>query len=280
MPRHTQRPFRTFRVGSVTAQAAIDRGLEATLRRDRRVVAASLVLIVALAWLYLWRDAASMKQLSMPDMSMSSMAHASATAPYALTFVMWAVMMVGMMLPSAAPTIFLYGALVRKNGQSGSVLPGVWVFTSGYLAVWTVFSLLAALMQVGLQQVSVVTPMMVSASEGLSAAILIAAGIYQWLPFKGACLSKCRNPLQFFVARWRPGAGGAFRMGAESGAYCVGCCWLLMLLLFVAGVMNLLWIALIASFVFVEKLLPAGKFTSNVAGVALALSGIALLIKA
>ncbi|HSD41552.1 MAG TPA: DUF2182 domain-containing protein [Burkholderiales bacterium] len=263
-------------MGGVAPQAALDRGIEATLRRDRRVVTASLVLVVALAWLYLWRDAAAMSHMGMADMPM---AHALGAGTLALTFVMWAVMMVGMMLPSTAPTILLYGALVRKNGERGTVLPAVWVFTSGYLAVWMGFSLVVTLLQVALEQAALVTPMMVSASKGLSAAILIAAGIYQWLPVKQACLSRCRNPLQFFVTRWRTGAGGAFRMGAEHGLFCVGCCWMLMLLLFVAGVMNLVWIALIAGFVFVEKLLPAGKFTSGFASVALVLSGLFLLIK-
>lgn len=259
-------------------RAAPDRGLEATLRRDRRVVTASLVLVVTLAWFYLWRDAAAMNQMGMIDMPVSGMARDWAVGPIALTFAMWTIMMVGMMLPSAAPTIILYGALVRKNREGGKVLPGVWIFTSGYLAAWTAFSLLAALLQVAAEQASLITPMLASASRELSATILIAAGIYQWLPVKQACLRKCRNPLQFFVARWRPGAGSALLMGAESGAYCVGCCWALMLLLFVAGVMNLLWVALIAGFVFVEKLLPAGRLASGFAGAALAVSGVALLI--
>jgi predicted metal-binding membrane protein len=266
-------------VGGIAPQAALDRSIEATLRRDRRVVAVSLALVIALAWLYLWRDVAGMSHMSMTDMPMANMPHAFGAGTFALTFVMWAVMMVGMMLPSTAPTILLYGALVRKNGERGTVLPAVWIFTSGYLAVWMGFSLVATLLQVALERAALLTPMMVSASKGLSAAILIAAGIYQWLPVKKACLSKCRNPLEFFVTRWRAGAGGAFRMGAEHGLFCVGCCWMLMLLLFVAGVMNLVWVALIAAFVFVEKLLPAGKLASGFASVALVLSGLFLLIK-
>ena len=265
-------------MGGLAPQAALDRGIEATLRRDRRVVTASLVLVVALAWFYLWREAASMSHMDMAMPDMPNMPRASVAETFVLTFVMWTVMMVGMMLPSAAPTILVYGAMVRRNGERGTILPGVWIFAGGYLVVWTAFSLLAAVLQVALEQASLVTPMMVSASQGMNAAILIAAGIYQWLPFKDACLGKCRNPLQFLVARWRPGAGGAFRMGAESGAYCVGCCWVLMLLLFVAGVMNLLWVAVITAFVFVEKLRP-GKFASGIAGVALVLTGVALLIK-
>jgi len=254
-------------VGGIAARAALDRGIEATLRRDRRVVTASLALVIALAWLYLWRDQREMSGMDMAGMSM----------PLALGFAMWTIMMIGMMLPSAAPTILFYGALVRKNSERGSVLPAVWVFTSGYLAVWTAFSLLAALLQASFEQAMLVTPMMVSASNGFSAAILIAAGMYQWLPIKQICLRKCRNPIEFFTMRWRAGALGALRMGLEHGLYCLGCCWALMLLLFVAGVMNLLWVALIAAFVFVEKLLPAEKFTSRFASVALILSGLALL---
>jgi predicted metal-binding membrane protein len=258
------------------APTAADSGLEATLQRDRRIIAASLGLVVILAWLYLWRDAASMGHMAMPDMPMP---RELGMGLFALTFAMWTVMMVGMMLPSAAPTIFIYGAMVRRNGERGTVLPGVWIFTGGYLAVWAGFSLLATVFLLALEQASLLTPMMVSASRAMSAAILIAAGIYQWLPFKDACLSKCRNPLQFFLTRWRPGAGGAFLMGAENGAYCVGCCWVLMLLLFVAGVMNLLWVAVIAGFVLIEKLLPGGKLVPGIAGVVLVLAGTVLLVK-
>jgi predicted metal-binding membrane protein len=266
-------------VGGVAPQAGLDRGIETTLRRDRRVVAASLVVVIAAAWLYLWRDATAMSHMGMADMPGARMPPAPDAGTLGLTFVMWAVMMVGMMLPSTAPTILFYGALVRRNGERGTVLPAVWVFTSAYLAVWVGFSLLATLLQAALQQAALVTPMMVSTSRGLSAALLLAAGIYQWLPVKKACLSRCRNPVEFFITRWRTGRGGAFRMGAEHGLYCVGCCWLLMLLLFVAGVMNLVWVALIAGFVFLEKLVPAGRFVSAFASVALVLAGLVLLLK-
>jgi len=266
-------------VGGVTPQATLDRGIEATLRHDRWVVTASLVLVVALAWLYLWRDSTAMSDMGMAGMPMASMLPALGVAALSLTFAMWTVMMIGMMLPSAAPAILLYGTMVRRNGERGTVLPAVWIFTSGYIAAWTGFSLVASLLQVALEQAALVTPMLESASNGLSAAILITAGIYQRLPLKAACLNKCRNPLEIFVTRWRAGRGGAFRMGAELGLFCVGCCWMFMLLLFVAGVMNLVWVALIASFVFIEKLLPAGKLTSNFAGVTLILSGLVLAIK-
>jgi predicted metal-binding membrane protein len=212
--------------------------------------------------------------------SMPDMARPSPTGMLGMTFTMWAVMMVGMMLPSAAPAVLLYATMVRKNGARGAVLPPAWIFISGYLAVWIGFSLAAALLQVALEQAGLITPGLVSASKPLSAAILIGAGIYQWLPLKDVCLRKCRSPLEFFVTRWRSGNAGALRMGAEHGLYCVGCCWALMLLLFVAGVMNLLWVALIAGFVFVEKLLPVGRITGHLAGAGLVLAGIVVLIAA
>ncbi len=244
----------------------LHRGIEAALRRDRLLVALSLAAVVALAWLYLGRHAASMPAMD--------------TASLALTFVMWAVMMVGMMLPGAAPTILFYGTLVRKNAERGTVLPAVWVFAGGYLLVWTAFSLAAVLLQTALEHAGLLTPDMASGSHPLNGALLIAAGIYQLTPLKHLCLSKCRNPVQFFMTHWRPGTPGALRMGIAQGAYCLGCCWLLMLLLFVVGVMNLAWVAVIAAFVFLEKLLPGGRLTSRLAGVALIVVGSALLVAA
>lgn len=232
---------------------------------DRLLAGGSLVLVVALAWRFLWLEAQTMEHMAMPGMGLADM--------LALAFVMWAVMMVGMMLPSAAPAIAFYGALVRKNRERGSILPAVWIFAGGYLCVWTAFSLGAALLQAALLQAALITPMLVSASKPFSAAVLFAAGVYQWLPVKNVCLRNCRHPIEFFTMRWRAGALGAWRMGLEHGSYCLGCCWLLMLLLFVAGAMDLLWVALIAVFVFVEKLLPGAPYTSRLAGLALLAAG-------
>ena len=243
----------------------------AAAARDRWVVITSLALVVALAWLYLWQSAAGMD-------GMAPMPHTGSGATFALTFAMWAVMMIGMMLPSAAPAILLYAALVRKNAERGTVLPATWVFTSGYVAVWTAFSAAAALGQTALEQAMLMTSTMSLASQALSAGVLVAAGLYQWLPVKDICLQKCRNPLELFTMHWRPGARGAFRMGVEHGLYCVGCCWLLMLILFAAGVMNLMWVALIAGFIFVEKLLPAQRFTTAIAGLALVGTGVFVLL--
>ena len=238
-------------------------GVEALARRDRLIVGASLAGVVVLAWLYLWQHSAHAGM-------------AMALVP-ALTFVMWIVMMAGMMLPSAAPTVLVYSTMVRKNAERGTVLPAVWVFVSGYLLVWAGFSLAATLLQVSLEHAGLLTPMMALGGKWLSGALVLAAGIYQLTPLKDVCLANCREPVQFFMTHWRPGTAGALRMGLSHGAYCVGCCWLLMLLLFVVGIMNLAWIALIAGFVFLEKLLPAGRPTSRVAGAALIVGGLAIL---
>lgn len=234
---------------------------------DRRLVIVSLALVIALAWVYLWQSAGPMDD-------MAGMPHMGGVSAFALTFAMWAVMMVGMMLPSATPAIALYATLVRKNAERGSALPAAWIFTSGYVAAWAGFSAVAAIAQTLLEQAMLLTSTMSFASKGLTAAVLLAAGSYQLLPLKDVCLRNCRNPLQLFTVRWRPGARGAFRMGLEHGLYCVGCCWMLMLLLFAAGVMNLLWVALITAFIFVEKLLPGARYTSTIAGLALLAAGV------
>lgn len=233
---------------------------------------ASLLGLAALAWLYLGRDAALMAA-----MPMAPGAPVWSVAWLAITFIMWTIMMIGMMLPSVAPAVLLYGAMVRTNRERGSILPSVWIFAGGYIAVWTGFSLAVTVIQAGLQAGGLVNAMMMSSSPWLSGSLFLAAGVYQWLPLKDACLDKCRDPLQLFMFRWRPGAVGAFRMGAEHGLFCVGCCWALMLLLFTAGVMNLLWVALIAGFVLVEKLLPAGRWTGRLAGLGMVTAGVAMI---
>ena len=252
-------------------------GIDRILRQDRALALGGLGAVVLLSWLYLWHSAAAMDHASMAMVAMPAVPRAVDAGALFLTFVMWTVMMAGMMLPSAAPTIIMYGTLVRKNGARGKVLPGVWIFVAGYLAMWTLFSAAATLLQAALESAALLTPAMATASAGLGAVALIGAGVYQLTPFKEACLGKCRNPLQFFMTRWRPGPGGAFGMGLEHGAWCVGCCWALMLLLFVAGVMNLAWVALIAAFVFVEKVFPGARVVTLASSAALIVSGLWLL---
>ncbi|MFB4203876.1 hypothetical protein KBTX_03856 [wastewater metagenome] len=257
-------------------------GVDAVNRRHGQLTAvAGLAGVSLLAWVYLWIDAGRMASMSADGgMAMADMA---ARPPWSagiflLTFIMWSVMMVGMMLPSATPAILLYSSMARKDRAGGPVLPVTWVFTAGYLAVWTAFSLAATLLHGLLQALWLLTPAMASASAAFSGSLLVIAGVYQWLPVKDACLRNCRSPLQFFLFHWRPGVAGAFRMGAEHGAICLGCCWALMLLLFTAGVMNLLWVALIAAFVFVEKLARHGRLAGRLAGVALVVVGAGLML--
>jgi predicted metal-binding membrane protein len=265
-------------------------------RHERLIALASLLVLAALAWLYLWQQDAAVAPAGdppmqdMPGMDGMAIPGMEAAAPgvpaaevvtveaLLLTVLMWAIMMAGMMLPSAAPAILLYGSMARKHRERGSTLPAVWVFALGYLAVWTAFSVGATGLQAALQAAGLLTSMMDPASAVLSGVVLIAAGVYQWLPLKQACLQKCRAPLSFFLMRWKAGPIGAFRMGAEHGAFCVGCCWALMLLLFAVGVMNLLWVAGIAALVLIEKLLPGGRILGRAAGVALAAAGVAILV--
>lgn len=252
------------------------------LGRERFVVILSLAGVVGLAWLWLWHQAAAMKMsaVEMAGMAMSMPAMAGPDAlGLSLVFLMWLVMMAGMMLPSAAPAIVLYGSLAKKHAERGRMLPAAWTFAAGYLLAWAAFSLGAALLQAVLQQAALLDDMMTSSSAMLNGLLLVAAGIYQFTPLKQRCLSKCRQPLPFFIAHWREGKAGALHMGIRHGASCVGCCAMLMLLLFAAGVMSLAWVAVIAALILVEKLLPAGPLTARALGGALIVLGLGTLLR-
>lgn len=192
---------------------------------------------------------------------------------FGLTFSMWALMMVAMMVPTAVPMTLMYASVARKAAVQGSPLAPTFVFVAGYIAVWTTFSLVATIAQHALDQAALLSPMMVASSSRFGAALVIAAGVYQLTPLKNACLKNCRTPARFMSHYWRSGTLGALRMGLRLGAYCVGCCWILMALLFVGGVMNLLWIAAIAIFVLLEKTTPVGNMSGRIAGLAMILVG-------
>ncbi len=192
---------------------------------------------------------------------------------FGMMFAMWAIMMVGMMLPSATPTTLVYTAVARKAEREGSRVAPVSAFVLGYLFMWTLFSFGATLAQWGLEEAALLSPMMVSSSSALGAALLIGAGVYQLTPWKDGCLEHCRSPAHFIAEHWHPGTSGAFRMGLEHGAYCLGCCWVLMGLLFFGGVMNLLWIAAITLFVVLEKVMPFGAGGGRWAGIAMIVAG-------
>lgn len=251
------------------------------LRRERLILGGCLAAMAILAWVYLFHTKAAMPGMDMAGMDMPGMVmpglQAWGPSTVLLLFVMWTVMMVAMMLPSAVPMLLAFLTVNKQRQAAARPYVPVSIFLLGYLAVWTVFSAVATSAEWGLHQAALLSPAMAATSPALNGGLLIAAGIFQWTPLKRACLKGCRSPLSFLMSEWREGAAGAFIMGLQHGAYCVGCCWVLMALLFVAGVMNLFWVAVIALFVMAEKIGPKGELLARVAGVALAIAGAALL---
>jgi predicted metal-binding membrane protein len=191
------------------------------------------------------------------------------------TFAMWTAMMVGMMTPSAAPMILLYARVGRQSRDDGEHFAATGWFAGGYFAAWTLFSLLASLTQAGLAQAGLLTPMLATASHAFTGLLLVSAGIYEIMPLKHACLSQCQAPLAFIQRHggFQREPGAAFRVGLEHGFYCVGCCWALMALVFVGGVMNVFWIAILSILVLSEKLLPTGRLVPRLAGLVLIAAG-------
>jgi predicted metal-binding membrane protein len=275
-----------------------DTPLEAVLRRDRAVVTASLVVIAAVAWIYVLWLAADMAMPGMApvasggdmagmDMSGTGMGSAGMgaevapgfrvweTADFAFIFAMWAVMMVGMMTPSVAPMLLLYAGVGRRAEASGRPIASTAWFFAGYLLVWVIFSMVATGAQWLLTGLALLSPSMAANSAVLGGVVLIAAGLYQWTPMKSVCLSQCQAPIAFLSSHggFRTAPLGALRLGMEHGAYCLGCCWALMALLFVGGVMNVLWIAGIAVLVLVEKTVPTGRLVPRVSGALLMAAG-------
>jgi predicted metal-binding membrane protein len=242
----------------------------ASLRsRERIAILAAIAATTAIAWAWL---------VAMAGMPMGAL-HAWSAGHAAMMFAMWAVMMVGMMLPSATPMTLVYAQVARKAAREGSVLPPTAVFVAGYLLAWTAFGLAATAAQWALDRAALLSPLLVSTSPRLGAALLVAAGLYQLTPWKGACLRHCRAPAHFFARHFRSGALGALRLGLHHGLYCLGCCWALMGLLFVGGVMNLLWVAAIALFVLLEKVMPRGLDGGRLFGGALVALGLLLLAR-
>jgi predicted metal-binding membrane protein len=242
-------------------------GAEIAVRRDRIIVLSALAVITALSWAYVSSLASDTQDMGMGmEMAMPRMQPWGVT-DFAMTFAMWAVMMVAMMTPSAAPMILVFVGINRRRQKQQVPYVPTSVFLLGYLVVWSAFSVLATAAQWGLHAASLLSPMVASTSPVLGGVLLLAAGIYQWTPLKHVCLSKCRSPLGFVLNEWREGRWGALLMGLKHGGYCTGCCWSLMALLLVAGVMNLLWVAVIAGFILLEKVAPAGDRLGRAAGV-------------
>lgn len=258
--------------------------IEGLLRRDRLISAAGIGVLCALAWLYLVGGAGlgmSLADMTRATLFPHALAGAEAAMPgagaawsawYALLMaLMWWVMMIAMMTPSAAPMILLHARVARNAQTTGSDPEGglqqTGIFVAGYLLVWLGFSLMATALHAALEAAGLISAMMMwSLSGTLSAAVLIMAGVYQWTPLKNACLRHCRSPVQFLTQHWQPGRAGALRLGVLHGAYCVGCCWALMALLFVGGVMNALWIVALTTVVLIEKVAGAGVAASRLGG--------------
>jgi predicted metal-binding membrane protein len=264
--------------------------IEDILRNERALTATCLVVVALLAWLYVWHGAEmGMSALDMtvltffPHAHPEPMAGMAPPATTAITLVaMWWVMMVAMMAPSAAPLILLYGRVIRNTVAQGanasSLTASYLLLLAGYFIAWLGFSAIAAGLQRLLERAQLISPMMFwSKSAGLSAAVLIGAGVYQLSPLKRACLKHCRGPVSFLIRRPRTGKLGALILGLEHGAWCIGCCWMLMALLFVGGVMNVVWIALLGLLVLAEKISPHPAIISTATGVLLIAWGVATL---
>jgi predicted metal-binding membrane protein len=267
-----------------------DSTLETVLRRDRLVVAGALGVIVALSWGYVLWLAADMDMGGM-DMTGFRMIPAGigimapANAPwraieFAFVFAMWAVMMVGMMAPSAAPMILMYTRVGRQGKAAGKPLAATGWFAAGYFLTWVGFALAATFVQWVLERTALLDSQMGSASNVLGGIVLIAAGVYQWTPLKDVCLAQCQTPFLFLMRHggFRGDVAGCLLLGFRHGAYCVGCCWVLMALLFVGGVMNVLWIALLALIILLEKVIPYGRWVARAAGVACVAAGAWMLL--
>jgi len=240
----------------------------------RLALAASLAGITVLCWLYLFAEAADMR--AMGDMTMAM--PPKGAVDLVLLLVMWWIMMIGMMLPSAAPMILTFATVnARRRARAQPGVPTA-LFAAGYVLAWGGFSIAATLAQWALESAALLSPMAMSVTSArLGGVLFLAAGLYQLTPLKRACLIACRSPVDFVVNRWRDGAIGALRMGLEHGLSCLGCCWILMALLFVGGAMNLVWVAVLAIAVLVEKLFPFGEWTARIGGLLLAGWGLWLM---
>lgn len=267
-----------------TTRSALDptRALQLILTRERLFAAAGTLAVVGVAWAYLLRISGGVggDGMAMTDAMAIPQARGANFGDFGLTFAMWGAMMVAMMVPSAAPMILLYASAGKNQGTSRYL--AIVVFIGAYLLVWGGFAATAAAAHIGFQSASLLSDELKFASAIVGAVILIGAGAYQWTNLKAVCVTTCRSPLSFLMTEWRSGTFGGLRMGVRHGIYCLGCCWVLMVLLFVGGVMNLVWIGGIAAFVLVEKLVPSGvgMWFSRASGVLLAAWGGVTLIRA
>lgn len=246
--------------------------------RDRLLVLLALAVLIALAWAYTLRI--GLQQAAVPDGMMMPAGLPWSAADFFFMFVMWSVMMFAMMLPSVTPTVMIFEKVRRQREASGRPFAPSGAFVAGYLAAWTGFSFVATGLNWWLHGNGFLSSMMGSAGPQVAGTLLVVAGLFQWTPLKDSCLRHCRSPMSFLMQHWREKTSGAVFMGLHHGAYCLGCCWLLMLLLFVLGVMNLPWVALLTLIVLAEKTVPWGKFLSRSLGLLLIPWGLWLALAA
>jgi predicted metal-binding membrane protein len=257
---------------------------------ERLWVVGGLLIVSTLAWVYTVQmarnmgagrhSADAMAAQGMHHMYGPDAIHSAAMPHFAdwgmldvwIAFVMWAVMMAAMMLPTAIPMVLTF-ALVNRERERGGVVVPAGAFTAGYLGVWALYCVGTTIVQWGLHRAALLSPVTLASGPVLGGLLLAVAGIFQWTPWKDACMERCRNPLGFLLTHWRPGHLGAFKLGGRYGFYCVGCCWLLMMICFSLGVMNLVWMAVLTIFMLIEKIAPAGRLISRTAGLGLILWG-------
>jgi len=230
------------------------------LQRERSLILGGLLVLAALAWaLLIWQSRTMSNQAMGLTMGMSAL----------LFIAIWIVMMVAMMFPTAAPMILMFSKIYTSKRQQELPFVPTWVFVSAYLLVWSLCGVVAYPLAVGIEQLAGQSMWLMDNAARLGGVVLLLAGLYQLSPLKDICLSKCRTPLQFILSSWHDGYGGAFRMGLEHGAFCLGCCWLLFVILFPLGIMNIAVMALVTALIFAEKVLPIGRQISKLAGAGL-----------
>jgi predicted metal-binding membrane protein len=256
-----------------------DSGRELILRRDKTIVLVGLALVTVLAWAYMIRMAVDMSGAGMEIQHTCMMSWEM--DDLIMVFTMWSVMMVAMMLPSALPMILLFTTLNRQRSETMSPLIPTGLFVVGYLAAWVAYSALATLAQWGLHASALLSHSMSIANPYLGGCILAASGIFQWTPFREACMTHCRSPIGFLLTHWKEGRVGALMMGLTHGTFCVGCCWMLMTISLVLGVMNMLWMAVLTILMFWEKVIsPNSIWLSRAAGAVLTIWGMWVIAEA
>jgi len=245
---------------------------ELPLRRQRLVILAVLLSLAALAWALVIWQAFAMRASTMSG-SMGAPAGLTMGMGVALFLAIWIAMMVAMMFPAAVPMVLMYGAIAAGKRNRGQTYVPTWIFVSGYLLVWTLAGVVAYLAAAGLDALASRSMLVTDNAGRIGGGLLVVASLYHLSPLKNACLAKCRTPTQFLMTSWRDGYGGALRMGIQHGAFCLGCCWLLFVILFPLGMMNIAALALLTALIFPEKVPPRGRAVSVVAGIALIIYG-------